>query len=118
MGHKHMPVALTGNDQEIVGGCGWVRFVSISETSGSALVHWQLYDGYDVTGRLMADVYMPQGTNIFSGINRGSLGFKNALWIHKVSGAYAGAFHIDMCEGPAEWEADVEFAQAFLSHLQ
>src|SRR5487761_584959 len=100
---KHAVVPLTGNDQILVSGCGWITFVSLSETSGSALVHTAWYDGLDATGQKIVDLYQPQGTAIFSGIGTGRLGFRNGLFIHNVSGGFAGSFSLKMCDGPAEW---------------
>lgn len=103
---------MTGSDQLLVNGCGWITSFLLSETAGTAGAHLDLYDGADETGQLIGSIYFSAYAAITSGRSPGQLGFRNSLWIDVESGSIAGAIGLKLCNTPQEWYAELERYEA------
>lgn len=113
---KHVTVPITGSDQLIVSGCGWITNVCISETTGSAGAKFDFVDGADETGNLIGSVNLVQGTCFNAGRHKGQWGFKNSLWFDPESGTIAGAISLFLCDTPQEWYRIAEMYEAAAAH--
>lgn len=101
----HEVVPLTGADQQVVTGCGWITYIAVAETSGTTAARFDLFDGINNTGKNIGAFQMASGGDIITGLGKGRLGFRNSLFLHKVSGAFAGSIALLLCDTPQEWYA-------------
>jgi hypothetical protein len=87
---RSLPLGTPAVSRQVDHGCGWVRRISLRETSGSAAAELEFYDGTNDAGALLDSISLSAGQSTRDYYRVGEYPYEGGLYLDVLSGTFTG----------------------------
>lgn len=102
---RNANLKLSGANQELITGRGFITLLDFAETSGSAAGLVTLFDGNSTAGQSLGTYSIIEGDTFAVALDRRGLAYERGIYVDVNSTAIAGMIAVLQCESEAEWQA-------------